>query len=1091
MDLFASFLKQHPLSSHHVDSFLDWQYFGLPKTLKSQKLTSKNRTWTIIDCELEKPEISFKECIQKNLTYESKLVVTWKETNNVTGSNIYIPKFVLATLPMIIMPHEAPDGVGGYFVIKGIERVLISQIRAAYNQPMCFYERADLRTNKIKAEANGFYKSDIVVARSNIRSLSEGSGHSCRVDVSLTQNGQCMLECSAKFKGRLNVGLVLKALGCISMEDYLWACGSHEAAKMLRLSSFAAATSEDAIDILSNQIKLSPKTVAGQKVEKREKILHLLLYEVWPHLGFDTTIEAVVIFLGSIVSKLVKVRRSKCGDNRDAVRFKRFEAAGHLIGELFEQIFKRWISSEQSACLERDNLIIAAHATQYISRKIMFCFSTGNWGAPFSKFIRLGVSQPRCNMSALGALSHIQRFSNPQSRETKNLQVRQLDPAHFGWLCCIDSPEGAQVGIVGNFAVSARISRVSPSVIVYDSIMKLDSLIKPFRFGEEYVSILTINGRPYGMVDRVDELIDLFKKCRLRGDFDLTCSIGISDREIQIWTDAGRLFRPVWSNDYDVGRTSDWQTELSSGRAQLIDSFEEEFLGQFSWDRELDPSMMFGITAATIPLINHQPPVRGMFGAAMIKQAVSLLGIDQNERLDTTAHVADRTEMPLVFTKAQKILKLDQTPLGVNLIVAIRPFDGGNQEDAVVLNRATVERGMFRGHILKTHQACQSNDGSTMVDIALPALENRQPQVNYCLLEPDGLPRLGAEVLIGDAIIGSVARSNQKSKCVSIVASRGEDGTVIRVLKMENEGKLVVKVVIRKRLEMVSGNKFSSRFAQKGIVGTIVPSWEMPFCEDGTIPDMLINPLCLPSRMTIPTLIESMFGLWCLETRQKIELPNSFVPIGEHEKIKNELESFGIDSSCLKKMYCPKTFESCLVTIAPMYYLWLAHFAEPKCYARDTGIRSKQTRQPTDGRTKQGGLRFGEMERDAAVTMPHLLDDRLFWSSDAFWVPVCRTCHQIAVNDEKCLCGANKIQRVKLAFTNHMVFNLMRAMGTRLDFMLEKQIEIKQIENIDIDEEEEEEEIDEEDQEEELEDELDSDYDMISDQGIESGGESE
>ncbi len=1041
MKIVESWLEENPLSAHHIRSYLEWQHFGLLKTLRAQKIVSKTKTWQILDAVLSKPELSPQDCVERNLTYESRLLVTFSETR-LDGQTTMIPGFELARIPMIVMPDECDDGIGGFFVIKGTERVLITQLRTAYNQPICSLNRPDLKKNRVRAEQNGHARQDTTVAELKVRSISEASGHSCQSDLFLTRLDQLLLECKPKFKGRVNVGLALKSLGCCELEDFAWATGCKETAHLLWLGSLTAHDQASAIEQLDAQLGADSR--------------RLLLTEVWPHLGLESSPAGCCRYIGSLAERLVRAKREQQGDNRDALRFKRFEAAGHLLSELFEQIYKRWVSQVQKWCHDKDNLIVGIHGTEFITKRILYCFSTGTWGSPFGKFLRLGVSQARCNLSQLSRLSHLLRCSNPQSRETKNLLVRQLDPSELGYVCPLDSPEGAKIGIVKNMTFATCITRHTVGAHVLDALQCNDSsMLQEIQFGAPGLTV-SVNGKPVYLCSQAERLVKSFVELRRLGYFDHGCSIGQDEKNLMIWTDAGRIIRPVWTRSAcckDL-RSCHWPTELAAGRAQWIDPFESEFCGRFSEEQELNEALMFGLSAATIPLLGFQPSVRGVFGAAMIKQAVSLLGPGQHDRLDTTAHVSNRVEKPLVATKCQALFGLDRYPLGVNLLVAVAPLAGYNQEDAVVLNQHSVDRGLFNGQLLKTHQAEEYCDGNVLCRVELPELSARLSHVNYCLLGKDGLPELGAEMQQGDAIIGLTTRSYGKSRCSSVVCSKGEEGVVVRIVKSIHEDFLVVKIVLQRELRIMNGDKLSSRYSQKGISGKIVHPSELPFCADGTVPDMVINALCLPSRMTLPTIIEGQLGNRCVATCSQIEL-DAFQPHYTIEKIQDSLEELGLDRFSEATMFCPETLgvvevaEPNLpvsqppvrrVMLGVMYYLWLAHFAEPKCYARDTGVRSKLKRQPTDGRSRLGGLKFGEMDRDACITMPAVLDDRLFWSSDAFWVPVCSLCHQIAVNRFKCLCGgkSEQIKTAKLAFTNHMVFNLMRAAGCWLRFHVEK-----------------------------------------------------
>ena len=232
----------------------------------------------------------------------------------------------------------------------------------------------------------------------------------------------------------------------------------------------------------------------------------------------------------------------------------------------------------------------------------------------------------------------------------------------------------------------------------------------------------------------------------------------------------------------------------------------------------------------------------------------------------------------------------------------------------------------------------------------------------------------------------------------------------------------------------------NSRFGQKGVVGKIADSWDLPFCKDGTVPDLIMNPLALPSRMTIPTILESMFGLVACSTNETFSLV-TFDPV---QNMRERLAELGLDAT--QVMINSKTGKDMVpITIGPQYFQRLGHFASHKCYAREKGQNAKLTRQPTDGRSRAGGLRVGEMETDAlhGTRLAHTLEDRLFYNSDKFFVHICRDCKGVALNQDLCLCKAktDRISMVKQSFTTNLIFNQKRALGVKLEFGLAKEVD--------------------------------------------------
>lgn len=512
-------------------------------------------------------------------------------------------------------------------------------------------------------------------------------------------------------------------------------------------------------------------------------------------------------------------------------------------------------------------------------------------------------------------------------------------------------------------------------------------------------------------------------------------SIGVIGRQIMIWCDEGRVVRFVKTRPGEI--KCDWPTALKTGQAQWLDAFEQEYGSrECSWETESHFGTMFGFAASTIPFINYQPVPRSVYAASMIKQAVCSVGPQQYNTFANNVFVSRSQQRPIVSTEMARVLGMDRFPIGTNVIVAICPVDGYNQEDAVVLNRASVERGLFACDNYHTVSAEEEFHDQWLTNFVLPPKNIRNKFSNYCLLDcKSGIVKLGANVRVGDVLVAQVSTRGDISRDTSIVATQVDVGTVYRIVETEKAGFRSVKIVICIDTPVIVGDKFASRYGQKGICGKIVNSWELPYREDGTVPDLFMNPLAFPSRMTIPTLLEALIGRGLI-FEQKTLQTSVFDDPPDRDLIHQtrlKLESFGQDPSGCVKMRHPYSGELMVpIFCGPMYYSRLAHFASHKCYARSKGKMCKHTRQPTDGRSRLGGLRFGEMERDAVIglSMPHVLEDRLFYCSDAFWIHVCQTCFQVALNENTCLCGeTSRIKKVKCSFTSNLIFAHFRALG--------------------------------------------------------------
>lgn len=508
-----------------------------------------------------------------------------------------------------------------------------------------------------------------------------------------------------------------------------------------------------------------------------------------------------------------------------------------------------------------------------------------------------------------------------------------------------------------------------------------------------------------------------------------------------IWCDDGRLTRLVKTGQ-DL-KCSDWYQGVIEGELQWIDAFEEEYgFENMNYSREIDTSNIFGISASLIPLINSQPCPRSVYSTNMNKQAVSCLGPSQNLKYATTINIGVNKRPPLLTTHFANLIEFNKYPSGNNCIVAITPYFGYNQEDAIIINKASVERGLFKSVSFKTIFFEEESESEIFKIVKIPEKNIRKNNLNYCMLDKNGVVKKGSKVLFGDVLVGVVNNKKMSNMDCSIYYEKTEPAIVYDVHLCEINSHKHVKIVLVHDLPCFVADKFASRHGQKGIVSLFVKYTEMPYLEDGTVPDILISPLSLPSRAT-PTITEGLLNLISIYTNKQVVL-SSFDNIFNQFDIENILENYGIDKNGVFKMRNNVDGELMVpIFTAPIYYNRLPHFASHKCYARSNGIMSKQTRQPTDGRSRQGGLRIGEMERDAIIglEMPHVLEDRFFYNSDKFWVYICSVCKNKAINSDLCMCNKSNnslIKKIKMSFTSNLIFNQLIALTCKLEFGLDK-----------------------------------------------------
>ncbi|KAI5176533.1 DNA-directed RNA polymerase II subunit RPB2, partial [Pancytospora epiphaga] len=358
-------------------------------------------------------------------------------------------------------------------------------------------------------------------------------------------------------------------------------------------------------------------------------------------------------------------------------------------------------------------------------------------------------------------------------------------------------------------------------------------------------------------------------------------------------------------------------------------------------------------------------------------------------------------------------LRFKELPAGQNAIVAIACYTGYNQEDSIIMNQASVDRGLFRSFLYRTY--------SDQENMARPGTneEFKKPERgvvvkmrnhNYEKLSEDGLIHPGTRVTGDDVLIGKITpildpeKSTKESpfyvyKDSSTVMRRTESGIVDSVVLTTKDGYKFAKIKVRSTRTPQVGDKFASRHAQKGTVGIMLRQEDMPFTADGLIPDIIINPHCIPSRMTIGHLLECLLGkVSALSAEEGDATPFSDYSV---EQMSEKLKSFGFHSRGLEVMHSGFSGHKlrAQIFVGPTYYQRLKHMVDDKIHARARGALQVMTRQPVEGRSRDGGLRFGEMERDCIIShgAAAFLKERLMDVSDSHSCHVCDICGLLAI----------------------------------------------------------------------------------------------
>jgi len=425
---------------------------------------------------------------------------------------------------------------------------------------------------------------------------------------------------------------------------------------------------------------------------------------------------------------------------------------------------------------------------------------------------------------------------------------------------------------------------------------------------------------------------------------------------------------------------------------------------------EFHPSMFLGMTVSHIPFCNMNQGPRNLFQSAQAKQAMTVYASNWRNRFDIS-NVLYHPSIPIIGTRATEYCATYDLPNGENVIVAIACYTGYNQEDSIILNASSVARGMFLSSYLKKYNSTiEKNQVSSQDDIFTKPdknlVMNIKADVNYDKLNDRGFVEEETVIENGDAIIGKVSPVQPSEKSSKIYKDKSEiykgyQKAVIDKVQtgiINADGYEMYNVRIRSERIPQIGDKFCSRMGQKGTCGILIRQEDMPFTENGIVPDMIINPNCIPSRMTLGQLLELVMAK---TGAVKGEFKDG-TPFEERsiEEICNELEGLGYNRHGYETMYSGvsgKKFKA-QIFIGPTFYERLKHMVADKIHARATGPTVMMTRQPPEGRTKNGGLRFGEMERDVAIShgMSVFLKERMMECSDLYEVKVCDKCGMFA-----------------------------------------------------------------------------------------------
>jgi len=989
---------------------------------------------------------------------------------------------------------ECRNDFGGYFIIDGKEKCILSQEKFADNM---LY----VRKNK---------EDDLYSYSCEVHSVSEDSSKPIRYSSvkiiapdAMYTNNQIVVDIP-NIKKPVPLFILMRALGVISDKSIIEYCLLDLNGNSNMIDLFIPSI-HDANQIFSQMNALEYM----RHLTKRNTItsvIDILMNYFLPHIGEDNFLNKAY-YIGFMVNKILRVYmgREKPTD-RDNFKFKRIETSGTLIYGLFREYY---LMQAKSIFLRMDkefyyqpgkyranfpSLIEDNYREYFKVRVIEDGFKKGfkgNWGAD-ENTKRIGLVQDLNRLSWFTFISHLRKISLPMDPTSKVVAPHLLHSSQWGIIDPVDTPDGGNVGYHKHMAISTSITNGFSAYPLIKWLRANTPLKLLLECNSSILASMTkifVNGNWIGVIENPIETVNTLKLFRRNGIIPMYTSISFSyeTNVVYLYTDSGRLTRPIFyrnlKNDdtgkmvygsvsYNHGNTKEriesreytWQQVVSGfepkgdknfnirnnilydtnilypgysslpdllnmfenkkGVIDYIDTSEEESAliattldqikdNKFFTNVEIDPSLMFGVmgNSITYPEANQLP--RNVFSCGQSRQAVSVYHSNYQMRLDKMGVILNYGQTPLIKSRYLEYINHEEQPYGVNAIVAIMSYTGYNVEDAILINKGSIDRGIFRTIYYTSYEAKETSSkvSGVSVNSSFTNIEKKQnvgrlkEDYDYSQLDDSGLVKENTPINEKVILIGHVASTiDQKGEYTddSITTKKGQLGYVDKSFISEGEeGFRIAKIRIREERLPAIGDKMASRCGQKGTLGLVIPEEDMPFTADGVRPDLIINPHALPSRMTIGQLIECLFGKACTAYGAYGDC-TAYATKGSNYKTYGEmLTRMDFHCSGNQILYNGYTGEQIYseIFIGPTYYMRLKHMVKDKINYRATGKRSALTRQTNQGRANDGGLRIGEMERDGIMGhgLSYFLNESYMVRGDQYFMAVCNKTGTIAI----------------------------------------------------------------------------------------------
>ena len=964
---------------------------------------------------------------------------------------------------------------GGYFIINGSEKTCISQERAAENQIYCFNIEKNNNKWSWKAEMKCIPDWKCISPKQitmYIASRNNGYGKAIYLQIPRIKIPIPLFIIFRAFNiisDKEICELIMLNIDNENMKKMLIAL------KASIIDANKYMTKESAIKFIVNNVIYTPMNMDKETGSKKkfDFAMEVLSNDIFPHCKTETQ---KIYMLGYMTNMLLQTSFGWLQESdRDSYMNKRVDLTGPLLNNLLRNYFNKLVKDMKKQIIREintgswksnddyENIITKTNIYKIIKsttieQGIKRALATGDFGIKQINSNKVGVAQVLNRLTYLSSLSHLRRVNTPIDKSGKLVPPRRLHNSTWGFLCPAETPEGQSIGIVKNLAYLAHITINSNSSGLYDYILpiiqSLDTYDGPYKDLDDFAKVF-INGSWVGFTNEPEKVYANLKDKKYKGIINIYTSIIFNSKlkEIRVCNDAGRITRPLLKVKHNkilytnsiIQKIKDdelnWDDlvvgiKLEDSIIEYVDSYEQNnaMIAMKAVDLannnnnnnnnnniyhyshcEIHPSTIFGILASCIPFPDSNQSPRNTYQSAMGKQAIGMYVTNYDNRMDKTAYVLTYPMRPLVETRIMNIIKLNNIPSGQQVIVAIASHTGYNQEDSLLFNKGSIDRGLFLATIYHTEKDEDKKlFGTEEVRCKPDKTKTKNIKFgNYDKLTSQGIMKENTLIEDRDIIIGKVIpikeNKNDFTKSVKFsdgsISHRTQEESYVdkNYIETNGDGYNFCKVRIRNFRKPVIGDKFSSRHGQKGTIGNIIPEEDMPFTANGLKPDIIINPHAIPSRMTIAQLKETLLGKVLLE----MGLFGDGTSFGEFDisNIIDKLNDLGYESKGNELMYNALTGEQLTMNIfiGPAFYQRLKHMVNDKQHSRSIGPMVNLTRQPAEGRSRDGGLRFGEMERDCMIShgASRFTKGRIYDASDAFSVFVCNKCGLIASFNNK------------------------------------------------------------------------------------------